>query len=297
MNDPIPHIPPLNGIKDTDSTANELASYVYNVGFIHTAWADTILTISPHTPLRLHALFASRSPVLYKYLTSNTSPPYHINLSINDSNITSMALSMALATLYGQELNKNCDLQTAKGLMGAGSLLGLDNVTNHGYQILLSLISKDTIMELMAFALSNNIISTNNSANGSTGGGNANSITVNGEGPYPPFTNSLLSVLLDFVFDNFTTNQKSCSIQDYQTFTNLLINLPFDLFKVICQSDKLNVKNHMERYTFAKEVTQLRRKNQSMYEESVVLAFDGGKGGVEIIRKPIGKKKLWKASQ
>lgn len=288
---PPPPGPPPPGISGNQSPAEnfDLTSYVYNVGFIHTAWADTYLNISPHPPLRLHALFASRSPVLYRYLnpSANSNPPYHINLQTDDKNITPISLSMALGTLYGHSLDlQNCDLETAKGLFATGNFLGLDSVASSGFQVILSLISKDTISDILSFAVSN--------TNGSES--SVNDLPLTYAGPYPPFTNSLVQILVDFILSNFNPSQKPID----EAWRNVLLQLPFQMFKAICESEKLAVKSHMERHSFARELISSRKKargSDNSFEETVVLAFGGGKGNVEVIRKPAGgKKSLWKAS-
>ncbi|ANB12628.1 BTB/POZ domain protein Btb2 [Sugiyamaella lignohabitans] len=353
------------------STNNEfdLASYVYNAGFVHAAWADTFLNITPHPPLRLHALFASRSPLLYSILANyaSGSPPYHINLASDDKYLTSGALSLAAATLYGHALDsQSCDLELAKGLLSAGNLLALDDISSGGYQAILNLLSIDTVEEILEFALSSagsrsndeqssagtqtgsargspdlssssasnngnprsgstsaSTDTTNNSASsGSGSAGSTTSNTSNGTslsgsssnrstpayedlqitypGPYPRFTSNLVATVVDFLLNNFKN-------AEFQTkLRTILLTLPFHIYKHIIESDRLAVKSHMERHSFAREMTnareQHRRKNSAsrpvVYEENVVLAFGGGKGGVEVIRKPLGKKKtLWKASQ
>jgi hypothetical protein len=282
---PSPNVP--LGLSGTQSPAEgfDLASYVYNVGFIHTAWADTYLNISPHPPLRLHALFASRSPVLYRYLnpSANANPPYHINLQSDDKNMTSMALSMALATLYGHTLDLHtCDLETAKGLVAAGCFLHLDSVASQGFQVILGKVSTETLPDLLHFVF--------NSEN------NVDELPLSYPGPYPPFTSSLVQILVDFILSNFNPSQKPID----STWRSLLLQLPFQMFKAVCESEKLAVKSHMERHSFARELVSARKKSRggaSSFEETVVLAFGGGKGSVEVIRKPTGgKKTLWKAS-
>lgn len=309
----------------------DLASYIYNAGFIHAAWADTFLNINPHPPLRLHALLASRSPLLYRFLTNyvNQGPPYTINISCNDSNITTAALSMALATLYGHQLDlTNCNLVTAKGLLASGSLLGLESVAVAGYQVIVNSVSKDTLGELIAFALSNvkrpqsglsssgGAAASGTSSTSSTSsspapdhGANSNNaafddVQIAYQGPYPPFTNQLLSILINFLLSDMNGSERPLD----PAYKSILVGLPFYVYKEICESDKLKVKSHMERHSFAREITGLREQARRCqlqanpglvtYEENVVLAFGGGKGGVEVIRKLAGKKKtLWKAGQ
>lgn len=333
----------------------DLTSYIYNAGFVHAAWADTFLNISPHPPLRLHALLASRSPLLYRFLSNyvNQGPPYNINITCNDPNITTQSLSMALATLYGHQLDiVNCSLSNLKGLVAAGNLLGLESVVLAGYQGIVNSVSRDTLADLFSFVLSKVITqgSNNGSNTANTGSSSGSSLDSNpsqssglssssspgmGEnnglynstpgssngttnpnalsfedismtypGPYPPFTNQLLSILVDFLLLDMNASEKPLD----SIYKSILVGLPFYVYKFICESDKLKVKSHMERHSFAREMTGLRehaRRAQLQansgniaYEENVVLAFGGGKGGVEVIRKMAGKKKtLWKASQ
>ncbi|CAN6658298.1 hypothetical protein TRVA0_030S01398 [Trichomonascus vanleenenianus] len=251
----------------------DVASYVYNVGFIHTAWADTLLTVAPHPPLRLHALFASRSPVLYRYLSGQNNSPYHINMTTEDRNLTPMALSMALATLYGHQLDlSGCDLETAKGLMAAGCLLGLESVASSGYKVVLGLLNKENVAEILSFAIG------------------CEDVDLTHAGPYPPFTNTLVASVIDFIVANLVVSPVDPQMRE------VVRKLPFNLFKHIVEHDKLQVKSHMERHAFAREMIKARAAGNQLYDESVVMAFGGGKNGVEVIRKPAGKKKaLWKA--
>ncbi|KAK9368374.1 hypothetical protein V1509DRAFT_623890 [Lipomyces kononenkoae] len=298
--------------------SQDLQPYIYNMGFIHAAWTDTFLSIPPHTTLRLHALLISRSPTLYQFLLplAGQGPPYNIQINDADTNLSAAAISMTLATLYGQPLGIDSpNLDIAKGLIAAGHLFGLEDVARAGYGALQSLFSLESLPELFAFALEGGLPSpasaagaASSSSNGSTPSTDEaqrdkrDNITVTYPGPYPKYTETLLASLLAYLIDNIDHD----FIQRPNTppqLRSLLLSLPFHLFKHVCESDNLKCKSQMERYGFARDLIgereRRRRKSGSgLHEEGVVLAFGGGKGGVEVIRKPTGKKKvLWKASQ
>lgn len=283
---------------------------MYNAGFIHALWADTFLSVAPFPPFRLHALFASRSPTLYRLLAQYPQGgPYHLNINADDKNLSHASLSMALATLYGQTIDaRSVDLATAKGLVAAGSLFELEHIARAGYQAILNLLDKETASEILGFALSSidaqrngpgrpssPAVQSQSQANEPT---SIDEVDVSYPGPYPPITGNLLQVVVSFIVNNLDASQKPLD----PAFQALLVSLPFYLFKTICEHESLRVKSPMERHSFARDVTALREQARRQkggygYEENVVLAFGGGKGGVEVIRRPIGKKKtLWKAS-
>lgn len=289
-------IPTVNGTPapaiHPDQNALDLASYVYNAGFVHAAWADTLLQVSSFPPLRLHALFASRSPLLYRYLSSYSTkgqgPPYQININCTDPLVTHASLSMAIATMYGHSLDlRTIDLAMAKNLIATGHFLGLEHVYTVGYSVLLNSISRATISNIFNFALKPQAgVQTT-----------PEDITFEHPGPYPPITQPLLKIVVDFILNTFTVSNPLDA-----EFQSLLLDMPFHVYKLVCESAQLQVRSPMERHNFAKNVTSLREHKRkldgsSSYEETVVLAFGGGKNGIEVIRKPLGKKKvLWKAS-
>lgn len=204
---------------------------------------------------------------------------------------------MALATLYGHNLDlSSCDVPTARGLLAAGYLLGIDSVANAGYQVLVNSITKENLPEVLAFALGDD---SNKGADGKDAvlplAAN-DKLGIDHPGPYPPLTGSLVSILVNFILNNY-----SVSVPVDAQFKSIMLGLPFQLVKHIVESDKLQAKSPMERHSFARDIVGAREKNKKRgevnYEESVVLAFGGGKGGVEVIRKTIGgKKALWKVT-
>lgn len=275
-----------------------IASYVYEAGFVHAAWADTILNIGSFPPFRLHALFAARSPVLYNFLTTQNLP-HRIDLNPEDLNLTPVAISMALATLYGQPLDvRGVDIPLAKGLIAAGSLLGMGHVAESGVKGLLANLSKENVGELLTFALS---LPPQNFPNEIA---SKIDLDIFYPGPYPLYTKTLVKYLVDFILLNFNASELPLDPH----FEAILLDLPFLLLKYICESDKLIVNGHMGRHQFACEVAASRqrelRKNVQpdqdgpLLEENAVLSFSNGKGKVELIRRPVSRRKvLWKAGK
>lgn len=271
---------------------------MYEAGFVHAAWADTILNVGSFPPFRLHALFVARSPVLYSYLTAQ-SPPHRIELNTDDVNLTPVAISMALATLYGHSLDlRTIDIPLAKGLIAAGSLLGLENVAASGFKALLANVSKETVGDVLAFALSPSPQGFPNETASPV------DVDVYYPGPYPVYTKSLVQFLVDFILLNFNASEVPLD----PVFLAILLRLPFLLLKYIVESEKLVVNGHMGRHQFACEVAATRqreiRKNVRpeaglpLFEENAVLSFSNGKGKVELIRRPVSRRKvLWKAGQ
>ncbi|KAK9479806.1 hypothetical protein V1514DRAFT_304073 [Lipomyces japonicus] len=289
----------VNGnINSSDS--KDLTSYIYNAGFIHAAWADTFLSIPPHTNLRLHALLASRSPLIYELLSASASqgPPYNIQVNTVDPNISTASVSMTIATLYGQPIViESQSIEIAKGLIAAGNLFRLDDVAKVGLESLLSQFSVDNLSHLFSFAFE-----------GISRGDNSTityeQVDLTYPGPYPRYTASLIPSLVNFLIQNLESSFISQPNSDI-ALRELLVSLPFFLFKHVCESEHLksDSASQKERHGFARDLIaererRRRRSGTGNFEEVVVLAFGGGKGGVEVIRKPLGRKKvLWKAGQ
>lgn len=205
---------------------------------------------------------------------------------------------MALATLYGHSLDlRTVDLSLAKGLVAAGSLLGLEAVAASGVKALLANLSKATIGEAMAFALSRQPTAFPGEIVPSI------DMDVFYPGPYPIYTKSLVQILVDFILVTFNASETPLD----PVYLDLLLSLPFPILKHICENEKLTVNGHMGRHQFASEIAANRqskaRKNMKsgqgpIFEENAILSFSNGKGKVELIRRPVGKKKvLWKAGQ
>ncbi|KAK9471743.1 uncharacterized protein V1510DRAFT_367447 [Dipodascopsis tothii] len=311
-----------------DGAAVDLEAYIYAAGFVHAAWADTMLAVEPLPPLRLHALLVSRSPYLYQRLAAVAvhGPPYEIRVDNGDSNLTTATLSMALATLYGRAVDVGTPtLEDARGLIAAGSLLGLRDVAMAGYDALRALFSLDRLPALFAFALerpptltpalspspglsSASTAPSSPALDGQTPARDAallDNVDASYAGPYPPYTAPLLAALVEYTVGALPAEfvaQRAARVAA-PDLVELLLSLPFALFKAVCESETLAVRSEKDRYSFARELVaererRRRRAGQSRLEESVVLAFGGGKGGAEVIRKPATRKKvLWKASQ
>lgn len=205
-----------------------------------------------------------------------------------------MALSMALATLYGQSLDlRTVDVTLAKGLIAAGSLLGLEAVAVSGVKSLLSGVSKETLSDVLSFAL---------------GGADASGdVDIFFAGPYPVYTKTLVQYLVDYVLATFNASENPLD----PVFRDVLMSLPFPILKSICESDKLLVSGHMGRHQFACEIASARQRQARkkmaaaggpaegpQFEETAIMSFSNGKGKVELLRRPVGKRKvLWKAGR
>ena len=278
----------------------DIASYVYDAGFVHAAWADTFLIVAGFPVFRLHALFASRSPVLYPYLVPQALP-HRIELNIEDPNLTPVSVSMALATLYGHCLDlRSVDLPLAKGLIAAGSLLGLEAVATSGIKTILDSVSKESLAEILAFAFSRPSTTFPHKVDTSS----SLDIDIFHPGPYPHYTKSLVQVLVNFILTNFNASENPLD----PVLFGILLKIPFPILKHICESEKLIVSGNMGRHQFAFQIASARQQETkkaprtdsgtTIFEENAVLSFQNGKGKVELIRRPAGKRKvLWKAGQ
>ncbi|KAK9447901.1 uncharacterized protein V1518DRAFT_445612 [Limtongia smithiae] len=284
------------------ASAPDLQTHLYTSGFVHGQWADTLLRVPPHTSLRLHSLVLARSPALRARLAQCVppqQPPYDLQLNCADPHLSAHALSLALATLYGRPLGvdaSNTGLDEAAALLAAGSLLGLRDVAAEACGVIDELVAAEALPELFAFALAPV------AQPAAVQDYNAAEIGVDYAGPYPRYTSTLTAKLARCLADAIPAGASAQQLP--VEIRELLLSLPFGILKHVCESERLRAKSQMERYAFARDLTgerERRRRAQrqsSGYEETVVLAFGDGKGGVEVIRKPLGRKKvLWKASR
>ncbi|BFZ53454.1 hypothetical protein PYCC9005_000478 [Savitreella phatthalungensis] len=167
---------------------DDIASFIFNAGFINASFADTHLTLrttSAQSPPQsetqgdtmqrakfpsysLHALFAARSPIMYDHLTRQQQqqggPPYAVELDAFDSEITVDGLNVALGSLYtGRSVVP--DVALARGVLAASILFGLDVLRDAAWQMCTDswTSSDEGLREGLAFCLAH----TGNHANAS----------------------------------------------------------------------------------------------------------------------------------
>ncbi|KAF5102887.1 hypothetical protein D0Z00_000145 [Geotrichum galactomycetum] len=308
---PVP-VPPLM------ATANggpaDLQSYIYDAGFVHAAWADTLLEIDtpgapePRQAFRLHALFLSRSPVLYQLLTAGSVvvdseggfPLRCIALRTTDANLGPVGCSMVIATLYGRSLDLRwAGVEVVRSVIACGALLGLDGVARAGVKFLLSSVVSnatgglDHLEQVLQFALSGGSSSAteindkkHDETNDNKTHNNNESIDIDYPGPYPLYTKGFLKYVVDFLVT---------SVDAGPQLNDLIYALPYAIVKYVCEHAGLRVGpgGHLARHKFVGLVAATRRKKvDDGYEENAIIAFDNGKSRVVLVRKPIKKKKI-----
>jgi hypothetical protein len=93
-----------------------------------------------------------------------------------------------------------------------------------------------------------------------------------------------------------------------QKFKEIIVQLPFDLFKTCIEDSRLNLGSDQERFAFAKSTIQQRKKknparnSQGQPEtpsivENVVLRFGGGSGSKVHITRKSKQRSLWKVEK
>lgn len=311
---PVP-VPPL--MPTANGGPTDLQSYIYEAGFVHAAWADTLLEIDtpgapePRQAFRLHALFLSRSPVLYQLLTAAAPsrvvdseggfPLRCIALHTDDANLGPVGCSMVIATLYGRSLDLRwAGVEVVSSVIACGALLGLDGVARAGVKFLLSSVVSngapegglDHLQQVLQFALScgssssaNEINDKNHDETNDNKTHNNESIDIDYAGPYPLYTKGFLKYVVDFLVT---------SVDAGPQLNDLIYALPYAIVKYICEHAGLRVGagGHLARHKFVGLVAATRRKKiDDGYEENAIIAFDNGKSRVVLVRKPIKKKK------
>lgn len=256
------------------NTPNNIGNYVYDAGFVHASWSDTVLQIGNFEPFHLHALFLSRSPVLYQHLTSIAPPNVpiplrSITIPSDDPNLTPLTLTLVLSTLYGQILDfRSLDLNAVKSVLAVANLLDLESIAGSAMKVLTNRISKATVSDLFRF---------------STMG--ISDVDVNFDGPYPKYTKGFAKTLADYVLRNFELDSE---------FTAVAVDLPYPILKYICENPALKADNAHQRHKFIASVL-LARKGKVKFEESVVMSFENGGVKLVLVRRQLGKgKPLWK---
>lgn len=255
-----PVIPILPGVGAKRGVAEEFTDYVYNFGFLHGAWPDVILQVGDLPAMRVHALFVSQSPVIYQLLSNaGTQMPFHLTIPSHDASLTSTALSTALGTLYGHPIvleSLTPDLTVARGLLAAGTLLGLDKVVQAGKELLLRCISAANLPTLFE---------------------------ITAEKGYASLLEDMVPKLTDYLLKNLRTSNPDPAI------VKALAQLPFYNVKDILEHPKLQVADPMQRQAFAKLIIKQRspHSHANGFEERVVLSFGQDHAGIEVIQRPL----------
>ena len=263
---------------------------------LHTAFAtqlfpDTNVYVGQFPCIRAHAVILSRSTVLrMRLLQTQSLVPHDTGYSLTipmvaaaDSlYLTHAALVAAIEYLYTcntQPIQAQIELGrvNALGLIAACSIL---SITTPELLVFLRKACIDTYINAIQFTHLFAFLTCASSPP---------------SGPYPPFTSGLMDIMATYILHEHIPNELNISMNN-TALVALLVKLPFDILKQTLESPDLAVKSDHARYLFAKEIVALRQPskphhNNHHIEESVVLAFGGGAKGVELLAKPIRRKK------
>ncbi|BFZ60309.1 hypothetical protein YB2330_001345 [Saitoella coloradoensis] len=280
---------PVPSTATQPNATDHFLSFLYH-SFLTASFTDTTLYLSSlPKPYHLHSLFASRSPLLLHLLSQQPAPPYHIHFPVADRNLTQETVGFALSTLYTPtaEARGIPDGLDPRGVLAAAALLGLPGLAAEAYNALTATVNAESLPELLRFALDGSQPAPGTPSSTSSGpSSGAETDVLAYAGPYPPYTTPLLPLLLETMTKLPTT-----------TLQTLLPTLPFAIVKKVLESPALTVGGEMARYNFAKDVVARRKpvvaQEGGAWEESVVLAFGGGSGGVEVVRRQKGRGKAF----
>ncbi|WVQ94718.1 hypothetical protein IAU59_001798 [Kwoniella sp. CBS 9459] len=302
----------VNGASEADPVihALNLASWTFNVGYLHQEWADVHFTFF-NSGLKAHRLIIARSPYLARLMT-NVAPGSVIHLAFQDENITEEAVHIALQHLYNPS-HHLINVHNARSVLSTSYLFGgMPELTHHAYTVIRSSLETANVSEYIQWL------------NAGSGTDDAGFKKINGgvteswnggfgsssEGRYGEWTGRLKQDVLDYLLralPNQIVSENSPITTDPRLFS-VYSKLPYELFKALIENPELPIQSMQDRFAFAKRVIAQRKKvaasttaatangnNGPPMEESVVLAFKGGEGmEVHVTRKPKKSRALWK---
>ncbi|KAJ3089864.1 hypothetical protein HK102_005287 [Quaeritorhiza haematococci] len=287
-----------------------ICSHLYHNGFGQGLYSDMLLRIqSPHgstgslkhqpipdgTAFKLHRIIAIRSPYLASLLQElemngdGFTHSLDITIPVNDPNITTEGLSIALGHLYASfshallttpSPTPNHRSVMLRSVLAASNLLHLADLASFATELIKGDVSRMTVLEYCLFV------------NQHEWGGN-----------YGSWSQEIRDAVFGYLCKGVVRElaEKIGPIwgmregESYKELVKIFADLPFEWLKKVVESKLFEVPSDMERYYFAKEVIALRSRNQPPAstliagEENVLLAFGANKpgtsGGVTIVRK------------
>ena len=207
-------------------------------------------------PYAVHAIIVSRAPRLLELLKCAAGPPYTIQLECHDPNLTVDGLNFVLGSLYSND--KTVPAPLSFGVLAAAVLLRLDEIAQNAWTICQQRCLED-LLDGFKFLES-----------------------IKGMA-YPSYTYTLQETLTSTLKGRIPNADSE----------EVLTRLPFPIVKEVLEHNALS---EMERHSFARKIIGLRKGHLQGFEETVVMAFDGSKSGIEVLRrdKSARKKTLWK---
>jgi hypothetical protein len=253
-------------------------------------YPDVTIHLANFPPLSAHAIFLSRSPYLNSLLLNQPpSPPYTINLPTSDPNLTYDSLLNTLQYLYTPSSCQLPDESTIISNIASACILGIypqDLVDSYRHILLKINLTPQSIHHFISFLLSSP---------------HQIDPPTSHPGPYPPFTQGLLSNVLNYFITTLPIQLQSPSTAlpataNTELYKQMLLPLPFDILKHILEHPSLPIGSEKQRYELAKQIVTRRRKEEIIpVEESVILKVGGNDGeGVQLVRSFARKRALWK---
>ncbi|KAJ3291880.1 hypothetical protein HK104_005736 [Borealophlyctis nickersoniae] len=243
---------------------------------------------------KLHRIIAVRSPYLASLLNEaevngdHYQPhPVTITVPTNDPNLSPDGISMALGHLYAsfaQTMLAQHSMQSPvarsaflRSCLAAANLFHLQDLAAMVTDYIKGDISRATVLEYCRFV-----------SQQEWGGSYGTSQQIR---------ECVLEYLHKGIVRELAELAPVWGNKDGETYRELVktfADLPFDWLKRVVESRSFEVPSDMERFTFAKEIVQLRARNKHSGstamagEENVLLAFGANKSGgsgVTIVRK------------
>ncbi|EJD05952.1 uncharacterized protein FOMMEDRAFT_104330 [Fomitiporia mediterranea MF3/22] len=282
-----PSSAPVNGFTSNvyaPSHNEQIIDHLYNAGFQMGEYADTLLHAHGHR-YQLHAIILSRSPYLAHLISANpkSAGMHSIYVPLESfPEITDQGFAVALGYLYSSVSLNNLTTANARAVLSAGCLLGgMDELCNYAYQACRNSISVENINEWIEFV-----------DNLSTSDGTATPSEAQQQRPsiLGPYALQLRSDVFNFLVVTLTSilDVHSPSGSGRNTLLGIFARLGFDLFKSAIESPMFQIGTDQERFRFAKNAIELRKRTRGAgVDEAVVLAFGGGHSGsaVHVTRK------------
>lgn len=281
---------------------------MYQVGFLNGTFSDVLLHVPSLTADRaykLHSLILCRSPTLLHVL--NSAADYHdISLSIEDPNITEESFAIALGHLYASYSHQAINPLNAKNVLATAYFLELPDLANLAFQIMVSNLSLDNVLDYTRFVEGISGNPADNSNGHATNGSGETTPTNGSHSPqlsqasttkqeYGIFGQQIRDACFHFLTTGLTSGEPVFGSHKNENARRLLVStlvqLPFEWLKKVVESDKFSAPSDVERYHLAKEVIHLREKARNPAlggEESVVMVFGStSASAISIVRKPL----------
>ncbi|PPR04956.1 hypothetical protein CVT24_010414 [Panaeolus cyanescens] len=291
---------PVNGFSQLpyqNSHNEEIVSHLYHAGFQTGNYSDTILHVHQNV-YRLHAIILSRSPLLAHLMS--TSPQtggqrvIYVNLD-QEPEVTQEGFAIALGYLYSAVSLNLIRPENARAVLAAACYLGgMDDMCQYAYNVCRQSLSVETIGTWLEFV---------DPARSTT----PDQAPTTVFGQYAQRLRDdvfhFLVVTLPEVLEVQRPQDPSSGTNGRDVLLQIYSGVPFEMFKSAVESPTFMIGTDRDRFKFAKDAIELRKRGIARgLEETVVLAFgQGGNGGgsggsaVHVTRK-MRKRALWKVN-